>query len=65
MLLHIDGSQHHWFQGARVHDLIVILDDATNEIYYAQLVEQESTPTVMAGLRAVIQRKGLFCALYR
>jgi hypothetical protein len=42
----------------------VILDDATSEIYYAQLVEEESTRTVMAGLREVIETKGLFCALY-
>ena len=63
MLLHIDGSQHRWFQDERWYDLIVILDDATSEIYYAQLVEEESTATVMAGLRAVIEQKGLFCAL--
>jgi hypothetical protein len=42
----------------------VILDDATKEIYYAQLVEEESSRTVMAGLREVIESKGLFCALY-
>jgi hypothetical protein len=42
----------------------VILDDATSEIYYAQLVEEESTLTVMAGLKEVIERKGVFCALY-
>ena len=64
MLLHIDGSRHRWFQDERWYDLIVILDDATSEIYYAQLVEEESTATVMAGLREVIERKGLFCALY-
>jgi transposase len=64
MLLHIDGSHHHWFQDERWYDLIVILDDATSEIYYAQLVEEESTLTVMAGLREVVQRKGVFCALY-
>src|SRR5271167_2117355 len=64
MLLHIDGSRHRWFQDERWHDLIVILDDASSEIYYAQLVEEESTATVMAGLREVIERKGLFCALY-
>ena len=40
----------------------VMLDDATSEIYYAQL--GESTRTVMAGLRKVIETKGLFCALY-
>jgi hypothetical protein len=64
MLLHIDGSRHQWFQDERWHDLIVILDDATSEIYYAQLVEEESTVTVMAGLKEVIERKGVFCALY-
>jgi transposase len=64
MLLHIDGSKHQWLNDDRWHDLIVILDDATSEIYYAQLVEEESTQTVMAGLREVIENKGLFCALY-
>ena len=64
MLLHIDGSKHQWFHDDRWHDLIVTLDDATSEIYYAQLVEEESTRTVMAGLREVIETKGLFCALY-
>jgi len=64
MLLHIDGSKHRWLNDERWYDLIVILDDATSEIYYAQLVEEESTRTVMAALREVIERKGLFCALY-
>jgi transposase len=64
MLLHIDGSKHQWFNDDRWHDLIVILDDATSEIYYAQLVDEESTRTVMTGLREVIETKGLFCALY-
>lgn len=64
MLLHIDGSSHQWFQDDRWYDLIVVLDDATSEIYYAQLVEEESTGTVMTGLWAVIEAKGLFCALY-
>src|SRR5712664_901951 len=64
MLLHIDGSQHQWFCDHRWYDLVVILDDATSEVYYAQLVEEESTPTVMAGLRTVIEQQGLFCTLY-
>src|SRR6201987_4295138 len=64
MLLHIDGSHHQWFQDERWYDLIVILDDATSEIYYAQLAQGETTGAVMAGLRAVIEQKGLFCALY-
>jgi transposase len=64
MLLHLDGSSHAWFQDQRRFDLLVILDDATSEIYYAQLVEEESTATVMTALREVIERKGAFCALY-
>jgi transposase len=64
MLLHIDGSQHRWFQDQRWYDLLVILDDASSAIYYAQLVAEESTATVMAALRAVIEQHGLFCALY-
>jgi len=64
MLLHIDGSRHRWFQDERWYDLIVILDDASSAIYYAQLVEEESTATVMAALWEVIERQGLFCALY-
>ncbi len=64
MLLHIDGSKHRWLNDDRWYDLIVILDDATSEIYYAQLVEEESTRTVMAGLREVSETQGLFCALY-
>jgi transposase len=64
MLLHIDGSTHRWFQDDRQLDLIVILDDATSEIYYAQLVEQESTRTVMAAIRHVVETKGWFSCLY-
>jgi transposase len=64
MLLHIDGSRHRWFQDERWYDLIVILDDASSEIYYAQLVEEESTVTVMSGLKEVVERQGVFCALY-
>ena len=55
MMLHIDGSEHRWFGDDRYYELIVVLDDATSEIYYAQLVEAESTRTVMAALREVIE----------
>ena len=33
MMLHIDGSKHRWFQDDRYYDLIVVMDDATSEIY--------------------------------
>jgi hypothetical protein len=64
MMLHIDGSHYRWFQDERWHDLIVILDNATSEIYYAQLAKVETTAAVIAGLRAVMEQKGLFCTLY-
>jgi transposase len=64
MLLHLDGSQHQWFQDERWYDLLVILDDASSEIYYAQLVEAESTRTVLQALREVIEQRGIFCGLY-
>lgn len=64
MMLHIDGSKHAWFQDDRKHVLLVILDDATSEIYYAQLVDAESTLSVMAALREVVERHGVFCTLY-
>jgi transposase len=64
MLLHIDGSEHRWFQDERWYDLLVIMDDANSEIYYAQLVGEETTTTVLAGLKEVVERKGVFCALY-
>ena len=65
MLLHIDGSQHDWIPGLNQKlDMIVLFDDATSEVYYARLVDEESTATVMAGVKQVIERQGVFCALY-
>jgi hypothetical protein len=64
MMLHIDASKHAWFGDGRYYDLITILDDATSEIYYAQLVEEEGTRTLMPAVREVIQQQGVFCALY-
>ena len=64
MLLHIDASKHAWFGDGRHYDLITILDDATSEIYYAQLVEEEGTRTLMPAVREVVEQRGIFCALY-
>jgi transposase len=65
MLLHIDGSSHRWIPGLDRHlDMIAVFDDATSEAYYAQLVDEESTATIMAALKQVIQQRGVFCALY-
>ncbi len=64
MLLHIDASKHAWFGDGRHYDLITILDDAASKIYYAQLVEEAGTRTLMPVVREVIETQAIFCALY-
>lgn len=64
MMLHIDASEHAWFGDGRKYELIVILDDATSEIYYAQLEEAESTRSILKSLCAVVRARGVFCSLY-
>jgi|GEM_PF-2559938 len=50
-------------RAAAGYGLLVILDGAQSEIYSARLVAEESTRTAMAGLRELIEIKGLFYAL--
>lgn len=65
MLVHCDGSTHRWVRGLKWQpDLIAFLDDATSEVYAAYLVEEEGTMSVMAGLRQLIEERGLPCSLY-
>lgn len=64
MLLHQDGSTHAWLQGQAPLDLIVTLDDATNEIYSGFLVAQEGTASSFRALAETVGRCGLFCGLY-
>jgi transposase len=65
MMLHVDGSRHRWIPGLdQYQDLIVVFDDATSEVYDVQLVDEESTATVMAALKRVVEQRGLFCSLY-
>lgn len=63
MLLHQDGSTHEWGPGQQ-WDLIVTLDDATNEHYSMFFVEEEGTLSSFRGVQEVIAARGLFCALY-
>ena len=41
-----------------------MLDDATSEIYCAQLAAEEGTRTPMPAVPEVIEQRGVFCALY-
>jgi transposase len=66
MMLYVDGSTHGWIPALAPAqlDLVAVIDDADTDCYYAQLVEQESTRTVMAALHEVVVQQGLFCSLY-
>lgn len=63
MMLHQDGSSHEWVPG-QWWDLIVTMEDATNEIYSAFFVEEEGTMSSFQGIGEVIEERGLFCSLY-
>ena len=63
VMLHQDGSSHEWVAG-KTWDLIVTMDDATNEHYSMFFCEEEGTHSSFAGVREVIESKGLFCSLY-
>ena len=63
MMIHQDASTHQWLEGV-YWDLVVTMDDATNEIYSAFFVEQEGTWSSFQGVKEVIESKGLFCSFY-
>ena len=64
MMLHQDGSRHVWLAGREPMDLIVTMDDATNEIYSAFLVEEEGTASTFRALMEVFGAHGLPLSLY-
>jgi len=63
VMLHQDGSPHEWVPG-KAWDLIVTMDDATNEHYSMFLCGEEGTWSSFRGVREVIEARGLFCSLY-
>jgi len=63
MMLHQDGSSHEWVPGKK-WDLIVTMDDATNEHYSMFFVAEEGTASSFQGVKEVILNHGLFCSLY-
>ena len=63
MMLHQDGSKHEWVPGKK-WDLIVTMDDATNEHYSMFFVDEEGTASSFQGVRDVIVQRGLFSSLY-
>jgi len=63
MMLHQDGSNHEWVPDKK-WDLIVTMDDATNEHYSMFFVQEEGTDSSFRGVRDVILQRGLFSSLY-
>jgi hypothetical protein len=65
MLVQMDSSEHPWL----VHIpekwwLVAMIDDASNEIPYAQLFPKDTLYANMHVLRRTIETKGIFYALY-
>lgn len=63
MMIHQDGSTHEWVLG-KMWDLIVTMDDATNEQYNMFFVDEEGTVSSFQGVGDVIRKKGLFSTIY-
>lgn len=66
LMLHLDGSTHEWIPDlpGQFFDLIVLLDDATGEIYEMILVPEEDMASCMTVLRDCIAKHGIFTSLY-
>jgi len=63
MMIHQDGSTHEWVLG-QSWDLIVTMDDATNEHYSMFFVDEEGTASSFRGVSETIADNGLFCSIY-
>jgi hypothetical protein len=65
-MLHLDGSRHRWLSLAPdlFLTLIVVLDDATGRILYAQFWPAESTKAVLTALFEVFGTYGIPQSLY-
>lgn len=63
MMIHQDGSTHEWVPG-KMWDLIVTMDDSTNEHYSMFFVSEEGTWSSFRGVGEVLGKRGIFCSLY-
>lgn len=65
-MLHLDGSLHAWLalRPEERQCLIVVVDDATRRLLYAQLCPHEGTEPVLAAVHAVVSHHGVPQALY-
>jgi transposase len=63
LMLQMDGSHHAWF-GGKKSVLIAAIDDATNEIPYAEFFTSEDTFNCMKVIRKIVETYGIFQVLY-
>ncbi len=64
MMMHLDASMHRWLKRRRHQDLVVMQDDATSQILFAQFFEQEGVMSTLSALHHVLTRHGRFSELY-
>lgn len=62
VLLHQDASTHEWVPGEK-WDLVVTMDDATNEIYSAFFCHEEGTASSLRGVMETVAEHGIFSEL--
>jgi hypothetical protein len=48
-MIHQDASRHPWVSG-QIWDLVVTMDDATNEHYSMFFVKEEGTASIIQGM---------------
>ncbi len=63
LLIQFDGSHHKWFNDQQTC-LLAAVDDATSEVIYAEICDGETMQDCMRVLRAVVESRGVFKALY-
>lgn len=63
IMIQMDGSPHKWF-GGRDSCLISSIDDASNEVPFAEFFPAEDTLSCMRVLQKIVEKKGIFQILY-
>jgi transposase len=63
IMIQMDGSPHKWF-GNKDSCLISSIDDASNEIPFAEFFPSEDTISCMRVLQNIVAKKGIFQILY-
>ncbi|MBU0929791.1 MAG: ISNCY family transposase [Nanoarchaeota archaeon] len=65
LMVQMDSSHHHWIKHVKTKwYLIAAIDDATNEVAVAEFGPHDTTYANMAIIRRLIEKRGVFEALY-